>query len=68
MTRKRRLIGWKAICGYLECSRSTARDWRENRGLPIHRSRTGRPFARPCELEQWFTSRPSSADTPQRAP
>ena len=53
MTRQRRLLGWKAICGYLQCSRATAQRWRKNYALPIHETRTHRVWARPGELDEW---------------
>ncbi len=55
----RYLIGQKAICDYLGCSRSTLRRWVRERGLPAYRVRGGRRerlVVSLRELNRWLRS------------
>ena len=45
---------WKQICNYLGVSKQTARRWRLDKGLPIHKSDAG-IYAFCDELDQWHT-------------
>jgi hypothetical protein len=54
-----RLIGWKAIAGYLHVSPRTAVRWAERYGLPVERvPRGGRPLVHSTagELRHWWES------------
>lgn len=54
-----RLVGWKAIAGYMKVSQRTAIRWAEGYGLPVTRVRRGdRPLvcANPVDLEKWWQS------------
>ncbi len=67
-----RLVSWKRIANYLDCSERTARRWRNAEGLPIHNATggaSGTVFAFKSELDAWLKSRPAdkSAAPPQAA-
>jgi hypothetical protein len=65
------LQGWKEIAAYLERDQRTARRWELVDGLPIRRLRTERRssvYAYPSEIEDWRTTRPSTAAAEQAEP
>jgi hypothetical protein len=59
-----RLVGWKAIAGYLKVSQRTAIRWADSYGLPVSRVPRGdRPvvYANPADLEAWWQSEAAGA-------
>ena len=59
-----RLIGWKAIAGYLQVSVRTAQRWERVVSLPVHRPGHGSVFASRAELDAWLASH-SGEDRPE---
>jgi phage terminase Nu1 subunit (DNA packaging protein) len=49
------LVGWKQICCFLQCSRSTARRFYKQ-GMPISKPGGKIPRAWPDELRSWLKS------------
>lgn len=59
-----RLVGWKAIAGYLKVSQRTAIRWADSYELPVSRVPRGdRPvvYANPSDLEAWWQSEAARA-------
>lgn len=59
-----RLVSWKRIAHYLQCSERTARRWREQDGLPVYQlkgSSRNTVFAYPAELDTWLRERAQAA-------
>jgi len=55
-----RLVGWKRIAAYLNCSERTARRWESEEDLPVHRQQhetRSTIYAFPAELDGWIASR-----------
>lgn len=52
---KESLVGWKQICCFLQCSRSTARRFYKQ-GMPISKPGGKIPRAWPDELRSWLKS------------
>ena len=51
------LSGWKAICRFMGCSRSSAMRWARDGALPVIRRDGGMVFARRDALERWLFER-----------
>jgi tetratricopeptide (TPR) repeat protein len=55
----KRLVGWKAIGQFLECTARTAMRWEAERGMPVHRvpgDSRSLVWASPLELTEWLTT------------
>lgn len=71
--KNRRLLGWKAIGQYLNCTDRTAMRWENERALPVHRipgGDRGGVWADPDELAAWLRAVPpeeSQAPEPSAA-
>ena len=54
MIRTRWLTGWKDIAHYMgKISPDTARRWWKTLGMPVSRSPSGKPQAKPEDLDKW---------------
>ena len=56
-----RIIGWKAIAGFLGCDVRTARRWEAERALPVRRlpgDNRSPVWADPAELRAWLAGPP----------
>jgi hypothetical protein len=48
------LTGWKSIAKFLNVSIRTAKNWYYYSGMPVYKTKTGRPCCDRLELKRWI--------------